>query len=123
MGVLYISSWLYLCQELVPMALVSTKVDPQTKRRLADAIIHSECDPVIALGKPRLPSISAEASQIQSLTLEEFVGPASGAIFRALDFDTQILATPMPWDQQQDYVRLASFVTNQRVTNDTQNAA
>ena len=109
----------YLCEELVPMALVSSNVDPETKRRLADAVIQSEQGQVIALSKPRLPSVPTEVSEILSLRLEDFVGPASGTMFRALGIGVQFLAAAMPWNEGEDYARLVSFVTHLRVTNDT----
>ena len=74
---------------------------------------------MIALGKPRLPSLPTEVSEILSLRLEDFVGPASGTIFRSLGIDVQFLAASMPWDESEDYARLLTFVTHLRVTNDT----
>ena len=117
MAVMRKHSW-YLTEELVPMALVSEKVDDETKRLLASSICSAEREQT-RLGKPQLPELPSDVAQVEKLTLVQFVGPRSDSIFNGLGISTALLEKSPPWDDDAEYQQFVSFVTSLRVTNDT----
>ncbi|XP_043230073.1 uncharacterized protein LOC122385690 [Amphibalanus amphitrite] len=111
----------YLTQELVTLALVSSLVDPPTKRRMADVIHEYATEQATAtrMGKPDLPTLPTEAGQVKALELDDFIGPESRTVFGVLGISAGFLRKPLPWDGDPDFDRLATFVLHLRVTNDT----
>ncbi|XP_043196830.1 uncharacterized protein LOC122367621 [Amphibalanus amphitrite] len=111
----------YLTQELVTLALVSSLVDPPTKRRMADVIHEYATEQATAtrMDKPDLPTLPTEAGQVKALELDDFIGPESRTVFGVLGISAGFLRKPLPWDGDPDFDRPATFVLHLRVTNDT----
>lgn len=85
----------YLTEEMVPLALWSTKVPPAEQRALADRLLAMKPDAVVfqpqhrfgtGFGKPKFPQ-----SVTLSTTLADFVGNDSWFLFNILQLDSEFL--------------------------------
>jgi hypothetical protein len=111
----------YLSAELVPFALISCQLSPQTRSSLARKLAATPKTRVLALGKPNLPGLPSSAGQAQKTTLSSFVSPLSWTLFGLLgDPDTTWLTKPVSmWQDMPGYREASTFVGNLLCTNDT----
>ena len=111
----------YLTPELVPLALFSCQLSPQTRSSLAHKLAATPKPRVLSLGKPKLPGLPSSAGQAQKTTLSSFISPLSWTLFGLLgDPDTSWLTKPVSmWNDSPGYREASTFVGNMLCTNDT----
>ena len=68
-------------EELVVYALFSTRVAPEEKRAMAEALVETPQSKDFHLGRPDFPIISEDT------TLASLIGPESWTVFHTLHLD------------------------------------
>ena len=75
----------YLCPELVPLALASTKLTPQVRAAIACSFVSCTRKENLPCGKPILPSLPTSHSALQKLTLASLISPESWTLLNLLE--------------------------------------
>ena len=103
----------YLVEQIVPFALVSKRIDTDTKSEISTKILTFNPPTEVKLGKPKFPVIKPETK------LSDLVGEKSDIFFRILDLDyTWLAMDPNVWEEEIEYKRAEEFVRNVKTVND-----
>ena len=102
----------YVSQEFVPVSLVSRRLDPVEKRKVADAIL-SQPKGHLFMGAIKMPHLT------DTTELQDRVGPNSRHFLDALSIDTNFLRESVDdWPKIPAFLKFESFVLNMPITND-----
>ena len=114
MTVLARHGW-YLVPQMIPFSLFSSKLDEDSKSRVASRILSFEDKKPAAysLVKPTFPTISPTTQ------LTDLVGPDSFMFFHILGLDYEWLrVSPSKWEASQSFKEAKEFVVTVKVVND-----
>lgn len=106
----------YLGPEMVPLALFSSKVESQEKRRMVQAMILCGSDWSIRGKKYAVDEVSG----LERIDLHDLIKPSSNAALQLLGLDISLLAGTEPddWINLPSYERAATVVQSLKVVND-----
>ena len=111
----------YLTEELVPLALYSSAVDPAIKAKMADGLLQldKKLTPSkrfgAGYGKPRFPKFPQTASS----SLESFIGEDSWSFFGIMRLDPAFLQKPVAdWLSDISYLDGQKTIDSLSVVND-----
>jgi hypothetical protein len=109
----------YFTPELMPLALLSSKLPAQSKAATGCALAAIQPQE-LALGKPQLPQVPGSVSEALKMTLASLASPRSLTIFQLLKISdvSWLRSPPSQWNNNNDYQKFKAFVDNLLVTND-----